>query len=128
MLFVGFGHRRVQPGHDDFVVGDLDQGPFRADGEADHGIGAVEPPEQGVEEAPLRPVRREGSLVGRFALQKIGLAEQPVDVMVAGNEHEPVPVEFQALRQRDEEIVCLVEFDFRAGLGQVARDHNEVRP
>ncbi len=46
--------------------------------------------------------------------------------MVAGNEHEPVPVEFQALRQRDEEVVRLVEFDFRAGLGQVAGDHDEV--
>ncbi len=65
VLLVGFGHRRVQPGHDDFVAGDLDQRPFLADGEPDRGIGAVEPPQQGVEKFPLRPVRREGGLVGR---------------------------------------------------------------
>ncbi len=74
VFLVGLGHGGVQPGHDDFAVGDLDQRPFGADSEADHGIGAVEPPEQGVEEVPLRPVRREGSLVGRFALQKVGVA------------------------------------------------------
>ncbi len=47
--------------------------------------------------------------------------------MVAGDDHEPVSVEFQALRQRDEEIVRLVELAPRATLGQVAGDHDEVR-
>ncbi len=127
VLLVRLGHGGVQSGHDDFAVGDLDQRPFRADSEANHGIGAVEPPEQGVEEVPLRPVRWEGSLVGRFALQKVGVAKLAVDVVVAGYDRELVPVEFQALRQRDEEVVRLVELALRAALGQVAGDHDEIR-
>ncbi len=127
MLFVGFGHCRVQSGHDDFAVGDLDQRPFRADTEADCGVGAVEPPEQGVEAFPFRPVRRLGFPLECLLTQEVGLAEQPVDVVVAGNEHEPVPVEFQAFRQRDEEVVHLVEFAIVAGFGQVAGEHDEVR-
>ncbi len=61
-------------------------------------------------------------------MNEVGLAEQPVGVVVAGNDHEPVPVEFQALRQRDEEVVRLVELALVASLGQVAGDHDEVRP
>ncbi len=64
----------------------------------------------------------------RLLLNEVGLAEQPVDVVVAGDDHEPVPVEFQALRQRDEKVVRLVELALVAGLGQVAGDHDEVRP
>ncbi len=48
--------------------------------------------------------------------------------MVAGDDHEPVPVEFQALRQCDKEVVHLVELALVAGLGQVTGDHDEVWP
>ncbi len=127
VLLVRFGHRRVQPGHDDFAVGDLDQRPFRADTEADRGVDTIEPPQQGVEAFPLRPVRRLGIPLEGLLTQKVGLAEQPVDVVVARDDHEPVPVEFQAFRQCDEEVVYLVELVLVAGLGQVTGDHDEVR-
>ncbi len=127
MLFVGFGHRRVQSGHDNLAVGDFEHRPFRADLEADRGVDAVEPPQQRVEAFPFRPVRRLGFPLEGLLTQEVGLAEQPVDVVVAGDEHEPVPVEFQALRQRDEEVVHLVELALVAGFGQVAGEHDEVR-
>ncbi len=125
---VRFGHRRVQSSHDDFAVGDLDQRPFGADTEADRGVDTVEPPQQGVEAFPLRPVRRLGIPLEGLLTQEVGLAEQPVDVVVARDDHEPVPVEFQALRQCDEEVVHLVELALVAGLGQVTGDHDEVGP
>ncbi len=61
-------------------------------------------------------------------MQKVGLAEQPVDVVVARNNHDLVPLEAEVLRQRDEKVVRLVELALVAGLGQVAGDHDEVRP
>ncbi len=128
MLFVGFGHRRVQSSHHDFAVGDLDHRPFGADIEADRGVDTVEPPQQGVEKFPLRPVRRFRPPLVRQLMNEVGLAEQPVDVVVAGDDHEPVPVEFQALCQCDEEVVDLVEFVLVAGFGQVTGEYDEVRP
>ncbi len=61
-------------------------------------------------------------------MQKVGLAEQPVDIVVARNDHDLVPVEAEVFRQRDEEVVHLVELALVTGLGQVAGDHDEVRP
>ena len=98
-VLVALGHGRVQAGHDQLQIGNLEQGPrlswheLRTDIAFQAGcvVRRVEPVKHIRVVLPFRPVRRLRLSFVAFLGGEVRRAHRPVDVMVSRDHRHPVP-------------------------------------
>lgn len=131
-VLVAFGDSRVEAGNDQLQVGHFVQRPRLFQREADRfglarGQVAVEGLKQIDEMAPLGPVRRQGLPFVGFTVVEVRLASHAIDVVVARHEHDAGWGQGQVGRQAGQERADVLELQFLAHLGQIARDDDQLR-
>jgi hypothetical protein len=127
-LAVAVGHPGVQPGHHHGQVLHLEQCPWLVRRERDAAGVRVEVAERVRVMLPLRPVRRGGLTARALFLQEVGLAGQPVHVMVARHDRYVLSRYLRLLGQRPDERGGLRELHRQRVLGEVPCHEEQVGP
>jgi len=125
----GAPHRRVQARDHDLERRDLEQRPrleLRESIALDVAI-AIEPMDQPDERLPLRPVRWPRSLALALASIEVRLAQLAVDVVIAGDDQEPIRIELQVPQQPFAELRRPLELGPHPPLRQVSGQRHQVR-
>lgn len=126
LVAVALDHRRVETSQDDSELFNRVKRPRFFLGEADARDVAIEDGEHVRIGLPLPPVRRLRRRFETFAFLEIGLAERPADVVVAGDDGDPIAWQAEAALQTLKEDEGVLELLRTPPFGKVTGHRHDL--